>query len=117
MANERIFTPGQGAFIAGCALVNGRAKEALRLTARTETSSHAAVRAFAMQSARMNGAEAVFRKAVNEDPAEPFARLGLAQMLIARGKRAEALELLNGAEARLGPAPAILKARVEAGGP
>jgi len=117
VAGIRVFEPSHGAYIAGCAIAAGRAKEALRLTASPKDANQEAVRGWALQAGKMAGAESQFRKAIMSDPSEPFARLGLAQLLVSRGKRAEALELLGGAEARLGPVPALLKARVEAGGP
>lgn len=117
LASIRQFEPAHGAFLAGCAIAYGRPKEALRLTANIDDPSQEAVRGWALQAARANGAETAFRKAIMSDPTEPYARLGLAQLLASRGKRTEALELLTAAEAKLGPVPAVLKARVEAGGP
>lgn len=117
IAAVRVFEPAHGSYLAGCAIAAGRTKEALRLTAVPADADQEAVRGWALQAGRMSGAESQFRKAIMSDPTEPFARLGLAQLLVARGKRAEALELLAGAEAKLGPVPAVLKARVDAGGP
>lgn len=117
VAQVRTFEPAHGAFVAGCALAAGRTKEALRLVPSPQEANQEAVRGWALQMGKVNGAESLFRKAIMSDPAEPFARLGLAQLLVSRGKRTEALELLNGAEAKLGPVPAVLKARVDAGGP
>lgn len=117
VANVRKFEPQHGAYVAGCALAAGRPKEALRLTSRVSTPSQQAVRGWALQAARASGAEQAFRAAMQSDPGEPFARLGLAQSLVARGRREEALALLGPVEQRLGPVPAVLKTRVEAGGP
>lgn len=113
----RTFEPEHGAYVAGCAIAGGRAREALRLVPSPRDATQHAIRGWALQSARAKGAETAFRKAIQSDPGEPYARLGLAQVLVSRGKRAEALDLLSGAEAKLGPIPAVLKARVEAGGP
>ena len=113
----RRFDPAHGFALAGWALAAGRTKDALRFTTGARTPEQNAARGWALQAARANGAETSFRRALQSYANEPYARLGLAQLLVSRGQRREALELLDGAERALGPVPALLKARVEAGGP
>lgn len=105
----------EGAFMAGWYLAANRPKDALRLTARPETAAERATRGWALKAARSPGADAMFRAALQLDPAEPHAHLGTAQGLVARGQRKNAGAHLQAARSRLGDIPAVVKTAVEAG--
>jgi predicted Zn-dependent protease len=114
LAAARGLDPGQAAFAAGWLLASGRANDAVRFTARAETAPQQATRGWALKSARANGADRAFAAALAADPDEPFANLGMAEILLARGQTAKALPMVQIAQTRLGSVPAVMKALFDA---
>lgn len=114
LAAIRGLDPGQSAFAAGWLLAFGRANDAVRLTARAETAPQQATRGWALKSARATGADRAFAAALASDPDEPYANLGMADILLSRGQTAKALPMVQIAQTRLGSVPVVMKALFDA---
>lgn len=108
--------PEHAAYVAGWWLAAGRGTDAAKLVSRPETASQHALRGFALKAARLPGADAAFQRALQLDRDDPYARLGMAQFLLSKGQAKQALPHALAARARLGDAPAVMKAVFEAEG-
>ena len=108
--------PEHAAYVAGWWLAAGRGGDAAKVVSRPETAAQHATRGFALKAARLPGADAAFQKALQLDSEDPYARLGLAQFHLSKGQAKQALPHALAARARLGDAPAVMKALFEAEG-
>lgn len=108
--------PEHAAYVAGWWLAAGRGSDAAKVVSRPETAAQHATRGFALKAARLPGADVAFQKALQLDGEDPYARLGLAQFYLSKGQAKQALPHALAARARLGDAPAVMKALFEAEG-